>query len=130
MTTFVRPKKITARARLKQPNYANFLKYYHDGSAKDDPFYKYITKLADSHKLLATEDQTFKKNFDEEGFYFKIKDYVKCKNSSGRPCLLEDLLDHDVSISLKITPYNFTTDDGKHLIGLSLQATHVNAIRN
>lgn len=112
---FIKPKSISAKVRLRKDNYANFLEYYHKGTANDDFLYKYLTTLAKKHKL----SDDFKTSFTSEGFYFKIKDFVKCKNLSGKPCLLSDLLDQDITAKLQIKPYDFKVD-GKHLSGLSI----------
>lgn len=100
---FVKPKNINATVRLRKSNYANFLEYYHKGSATDDFLYKYLTDLVKKNK---TTDE-FKTPFNTEGFYFKIKDFVKCKDVRGKTCLLEDILDYDVTVKLKILPYDF-----------------------
>lgn len=122
---FVKPKNISIKARLRSAKYANFLEYYHNGSAKLDYFYNYLTKLSESHKLLVNQDSQFKSNFTPEGFYFKIKTFVKCTNAIKKPCLIEDLLDQDVTMKLKITPYNFNDNEGKQLIGIAIQAVAI-----
>ena len=119
---FVKPKSITTKVRLRKENYANFLEYYHKGTSTDDHFYKYLTGLAQKNKV--SED--FKTNFNSEGFYFKTKDFVKCKNLSGKTCLLADLLDQDITAKFKIQPYDFTADN-KHLSGLSITLVEAHA---
>jgi len=125
--SYVKPKNINIKARLRTKNYANFLEFYHKGSALNDYFYKYLVKLADSHKLLANQDTQFKSHFNPEGFYFKTKETIKCKNAIKMPCLLDDLLDRDVTMQLKITPYNFKDAAGAQLIGISIQAVAIYA---
>lgn len=117
---FTKPKLINAKLRLRRINYANFVNFYHKGT-NDDFLYKYLTKLI-SHELSSCPNvkSNFKSNFNFEGFYFKTKDFVKCKNLSGKVCLLSDLLDHDVIAKLQITPYDFTSSTGQHLSGLSI----------
>ncbi len=112
---FVKPKVISVKVRLRTATYANFLEYYHKGTSLDDHFYKYLTNLVQKNK--GSED--FKSNFTSEGFYFKTKDFVKCKNLSNKSCLLVDLLDQDITAKLKIQPYDFTVDN-KHLSGLAI----------
>ncbi len=119
-TKYVKPIYMTIKARLRQPTYANFLGFYHDGSADNDHFYKYLTKLMKEHKLFMKDAESFKSSFTHEGFYFKPLDMIKCKNAIGKPCLLEDLLDRDVVCKLKIIPYNFITPEGKQIIGISI----------
>lgn len=119
---FVKPKLITAKVRIRNTNYANFLEYYHKGTSIDDHFYKYLTIIAQKNKV--SED--FKTNFNSEGFYFKTKDFVKCKNLSGRTCLLADLLDQDVAAKFKIQPYDFVVDN-KNLSGISITLVEANA---
>lgn len=119
---FVKPKSITTKVRLRKENYANFLEYYHKGSSYDDHLYKYLTTLAQKNKVF----DDFKSNFNSEGFYFKTKDFVKCKNLSGRTCLLADLLDQDITAKFKIQPYDFTADN-KHLSGLSITLVEAHA---
>lgn len=124
---YVKPKYLNIRARLRQPTYANFLEYYHKKSASDDYFYKYLSKLTQEHKLFIVSDTPFKSNFTAEGFYFKLIDGVKCKNVIGKPCLIEDILDRDVILKLKILPYNFQSTEGKQIIGISITALEIAA---
>jgi hypothetical protein len=124
--SYIKPKKISIKARLRQPNYANFLEYYHNNEVTNDYFYNYLTKLANSHKQLTNQDTKFKSNFTNEGFYFKTKEGLKCKNAIKKPCLINDLLDTDVTLKLKITPYNFLDTNNLQLIGIAIQVTEIN----
>ncbi len=112
---FVKQKKINAKCRLRSGKYANFFEYYHTGHATEDYLYKYLTNL---QKIKSTTN--FKSNFDNEGFNFKIKTFVKCKMHNGRPCILEDLYDRDVVVKLQIGPYDFMTKEGTRLTGISI----------
>ncbi len=123
---YSKPIYISIKARLRQPTYANFLEYYHKGSADNDHFYKYLVKLSTEHKLFMKDAESFKLSFTQEGFYFKTLDIVKCKNAIGKPCLLEDLLDRDVVFKLKILPYDFLTPEGKQIIGISITCLEAN----
>ena len=123
MQNFTKPKTLSVKVRLRQSNYANFLEYYHEGSALNDYFYKYLAKLANDHKKLANCDVSFKSPFNEEGFYFKTKGPIKCMNAAKKLCLIDDLLDHDVTMKLKLVPYNFISD--KQIIGISIQAISI-----
>ncbi len=122
---FIKPKIMSIKARLRNTSYANFLEFYHEQSAITDHFYKYLIDLSNKHKLLVQADTNFKSNFTSEGFYFKVADRLKCKNALGKPCLIEDLIDRDVTMKLKITPYNFLSDENKQLIGISMQAIEI-----
>ena len=124
MQNFTKPKLLSVKVRLRQSNYANFLEYYHNGSALNDYFYKYLDKLANEHKKLVNQDTSFKSSFNAEGFYFKTKKPIKCTNVVKKPCLIDDLLDHDVTMKLKLVPYNFISDN-KQLIGISIQAISI-----
>ena len=119
---FVKPIVLSVKVRLRSPIYANFLDFYHKKSINDS-FYKYLLKLRDTHKLLVTDETVpFKSHFNSEGFYFKT-DICKCKNVIGKPCLIEDILDRDVILKLKISLYNFTSQDNHQIIGMSIHAT-------
>lgn len=126
---YARPLNLSIKARLRQLNYANFLEYYHAGSAELDYFYTYLVNLSNKHKLFVKDaDLTkFKSNFTKEGFYFKTTTSIKCKNAIGKPCLLEDILDRDVVLKLKITPYDFESEEGNQIIGISIQCIEASA---
>jgi hypothetical protein len=126
---YARPLNVSIKARLRQLNYANFLEYYHNGSAELDYFYKYLVNLANKHKLFVKDGDfsKFKSTYTKEGFYFKTTATIKCKNAIGRPCLLEDILDRDAVLKLKITPYDFDSEDGNQIIGISIQCIEANA---
>lgn len=122
LSKYVKPKSISAKVRLRKLNFANFLEYYHKGSALDDFLYKYLRDLVRKNKVT----DGFKTPFNSEGFYFKTKDFVKCKNLSGRVCLLSDLLDQDITANLRIVPYDFVID-GQQLSGISVTLVEAQA---
>lgn len=107
-------------ARLRSLKYANFLTYYHLKNT-EDPFKIMLTQIIDKHKELTNDPDNFiTPIFNAEGFYFKTSTFPKCKNLSGKPCILNDIIDHDVFMKLKIQPYDFIPVNGERVIGVSI----------
>jgi hypothetical protein len=124
---FFPKKKVNVRARLRRPNYANYLKYYHEKSALEDPFYKLTVQLIDELALITRVDRTEIKGYSNEGFYFK-NDKTMYLDIHKKPCLAESICDRDVMIMCTIQQYNFEADGNRHT-GVSITATEVREIR-
>jgi len=117
-------KTYNIRARLRRENFANFLDYYHKGTAETDHFYQILSKIISDHKLGCNDELIqFYTPMTSEGFYFKSPD-VKCKNLIGKPCLIDDILDNDAVIRLKVRPYDFVNEN-KRMIGVSIHAVEI-----
>ena len=124
---FIPAKTYHITARLRKETFANFHAFYHTGS-RDDSFAIFLQNIIDKHKLLVGEAFTeFRSPMTNEGFYFKTGVLPKCKNVSGKPCLLRDILDYDVYMKLKIQPYDFVTTLGNRVAGVSITAMEVTA---
>ncbi len=122
---FYPKKKMTIKARLRQPNHANYLAYYHKGST-DDPFYATILKISTELAYVAKMDPHEIKNTSPEGFYFK-NDKTMYLDINKRPCLAESICDRDVSIILTVQPYDFIADSTRK-VGVSITALEVREV--
>lgn len=120
---YVKPKIISTKIRLRTDKYANYYEYYHNNSSSDDFLYKYLCSVKE--KNMINED--FKSNFTEEGFNFKFKDNITCRDVKGNRCILYDILDSDIVAKLSIKPYDFVSKDGKHLSGITINLLEANA---
>lgn len=120
---YAHPKTMQIRVRLRKPNFANHLMYYHAQSIID-PTYLRLKKIVDTHKATSIiTDEKFIAHINTEGFFFK-SDKVKCKDINGRQCLINDILDRDVSMKLIVKCYDFVAK-GNRLVGVSLAATEI-----
>ncbi len=125
--TFYPKKKVTVKARLRKPNYANYLKYYHAGSAADDPFYKTIMKLITELSFITKLESSEIKGASNEGFFFK-NDKTMYLDINGRLTLAESICDRDVMITLTIQQYDFTVNNTRK-VGISITASEVREVK-
>lgn len=128
MSSFIKPKIVNTRVRLRSSNFANFAEYYHKNDSTNDYLFKVLKNMCDSHKLLTNDLELFKAPMTNEGFYFKLPAVYKCTSLSKRPCIINDLYDCDVMMKLRIQPYNFAVE-GKQLIGVSVYAVEMYAVK-
>lgn len=123
---FIPKKKYSVRVRLRQPNYANFLEYYHNNTT-NDYFYKILLKHLEDLEISSKIDmKLIKSNFTKEGFYFK-NDKTTYYNKNNKICMPDDICDLDAVCDLTISPYDFTNSDKVRLVGLSIVANKITA---
>ena len=109
------------KARLHSVSYALFSNVFH-ANGKDN-FHIYLKKLETKLKNQII-DGIFKSSFDPMGFNFKAPK-VKCFTKNKKQCIIENLLDKDVSCKVKIYPYDFLDANGKQLIGISIHMIEI-----
>jgi len=120
-------KKYSIKARLRKPNFANYLSYYHENNSEKDYFYQIIKKTTNQLLITSKAELTQLKIPTNEGFYFKNEKTVYF-DKNNKICLAETICDQDVTIDLVVTPYDFTTEDKIRRIGISIAATKIKAI--
>jgi len=118
---FHKPKYLTIKARLRQPTFANYYEYYHNGT----PGHATLDKIVNDHKFLVGE-QDFKNPLTAEGFYFK-SDKAKCLDFGKKITMIDNILDRDAILKLKVQPYDFKVD-GKRLVGVSITLLEARAV--
>lgn len=100
---------LTAKAHLLNGSFANFYSVFHKNDIEyknySDPLHKKIIQCTEEHKLFTKVD-SLKLPYNLDGFYFKAEPYIKCVNKNGTPCIIDDLYDTDVMMTIKIIPYD------------------------
>lgn len=104
MHKFIRP--INVKARLVNDTFANFSTKFHENNHLKDPFYKKLSTLCIEHTQVTTADG-FKTPYNTDGFYFKYDLHGKCIDKNNKPCIINDLYDTDVIMTVQIIPYDF-----------------------
>lgn len=93
----------TIKAHLVNGSYANFYEKFH--KSEIDPFYTKIQKICDTHAQITRADP-FKTPYNVTGFYFKAEPYIKCIDKHKKPCIIDNLYDTDIIVTVKVTPYD------------------------
>jgi hypothetical protein len=133
---FYRSKKINVKARLLTAKKALFYLQFHENKIADDSFYKLIKKRCEEHILVSKVDAgIFKYPYDQTGFTFKTNLETSCYNENKEPCLIEDILDKDVILTLSVTPYDFVPKNGNNdqtsrLVGMSIKVFGIRAVKD
>lgn len=96
---------VVAKAHLVNSSFANFYSKFHRNDPDTDILYKKIAQYCEEHKQISRSD-VFKSPYNSDGFYFKVEPYVKCSNKNKKPCIIDDLYDTDVMLTVKVIPYD------------------------
>lgn len=107
MSRFNKVNSITYKSHLLNGSFANFYDKFHDKNNTNDTLYKKISQLCEEHKKInRTDDVSFKLPYNSDGFYFKAEPYIKCTDRHGNSCIIDDLYDTDVQMTMRIIPYD------------------------
>ena len=126
---FFKPEYVQGMVRIRSDKYASYHSYFHQGnnqnggqnSGQNDPIYLKLEAIAEKHKKITkVDDESFKMPATNEGFYFKtLPNKIKCINSRGKPCIIDDLFESDAWCKFKVLPYDFTSN-GVRIVGVSI----------
>lgn len=138
-STYSKAKKYTANVRLRSTKFANFNNYYHQ-QTYDDPFATWLREKIEEHKKIVNIDNNVDNNIDnnidnkqtyhspitQEGFYFKTLSNTKCTYKNKNVCIIDDLLDRDVSMKILLYQYDFVDKNGNRIVGTTIKVTDIN----
>ena len=119
---------VVAKAHLVNSTFANFYSKFHGTETDTDILYKKISQYCDEHKQISRSD-TFKSPYNSDGFYFKVEPYVKCNNKKKNPCIIDDLYDTDVMMTIKVIPYDLLDSmTRQRRVGVIIKAVSVKGL--